>query len=124
MPIWLPDERASRPDDQLISWAAFEVDVPTLNGPTIHLAGYIEREGAGRVTSPLIGVDRATRTFTTRSYSTYRLVGAPGLSGDAEYVWKRWLRIWKVDVHRDVTDELLRVVDAGDRGAAQAQQGD
>lgn len=123
MPIWLPDELASRPDDQLLSWAAFEALVPGLEGPTIHLVGYIEREGAGRVTSPLIGVDRTTRTFTTRSYSTYRLVGAPGLSGDAEYVWKRWLRIWKVEVHRDVTDELLRELGIDTRGAGRARQG-
>lgn len=108
MPIWLPDEPASRPDDRLSSWAAFEALVPELDGPTLHLVGYVERESGGRVTSPLMGFDRVTRTFTTRGCSTYLLVGAPGLNGDAEYVWKRWLRLWNATVLRDVINEVLR----------------
>lgn len=113
MPIWLPDEPASRPDDKLTFWAAFEALVPDLDGPTLHLVGYIERESAGRVTSPLIGLDRQTRTCTTRSCSSYRLVGAPGLNGDGEYVWRRWLRLWKAEVLRDATQDLLDELDLG-----------
>jgi len=113
MSIWLPEEPASRPDDKLICWAAFEALVPDLDGPTLHLVGYIERESAGRVTSPLMGIDRATRTLTTRSCSSYRLVGAPGVNGDAEYVWRRWLRLWKAEVLRDATQDLLDELDLG-----------
>lgn len=113
MPIWLPHEPASMADDKLTCWRAFEALAPGLDGPTIHLVGYVEREGAGRVTSPLMGMDRITRTCTTRSCSSYRLVGAPGLNGDAEYVWRRWLRLWSAEVVRGATEDVLRELESG-----------
>ncbi|WP_425258158.1 hypothetical protein ACPOLB_21880 [Rubrivivax sp. RP6-9] len=107
MPAWLPPTAADQPSVTLTSWAAFEVQVPGLDAPTIHVAGYAEWEGSGRVTSPLKSVDAQRRSVVTSSGRVYRLQGGPGLSGDAEYVWRRWLRLWNATELSDATSALV-----------------
>jgi hypothetical protein len=111
MSIWLPPTAAAQPNVTLTSWAAYEVQIPGLDGPTMHVAGYIEWEGSGRVTSPLRAMDALRRSVVTRSGRVYRVTGGPGLSGDAEYAWRRWLKLWNVTVLGDVTAALLRGFD-------------
>lgn len=107
MTVWLPPTAAEQPNVTLTSWAAYEVQVPDLDAPTIHVAGYAESEGSGRVTSPLRSVDAQHRSVVTSSGRVYRLAGGAGLSGNAEYVWRRWLRLWDATVLSDATSTLL-----------------
>ncbi|ALV07721.1 hypothetical protein [Roseateles depolymerans] len=111
MSIFIPPTTAEQPDAVLTSWRAFEVEVPGLAGPTIHIAGYIGAEGCGRVTSPIEELDAANRSVVTSSGRVYQLRGAPGLNGDAEYVWAKWQRLWKTTVLADATADLLRQFD-------------
>lgn len=70
-----------------------------------HLCGWSGREG--RVSSPLQAFDADTRTATTRSGRLYRLAGAPGTDQDADWVWRGWCRVNRVESWTDVSAEYL-----------------
>jgi len=87
------------------------VRLPGLGGAeTLHLVGYAESCREGRVSSPVEAFDAATAMARTRSGRTYALAGPAGRNPDAEYVWRRWLRLNSVleaDA-KEVTEELVR----------------
>lgn len=89
MSVWLPPTANEQPEVSLVSWGAFEVLVPELGEPIIHIAGVREVGGEGRVSSPVAKVDAANRCVVTSTGRVYRLVGAPRLQGEASYVWQR-----------------------------------
>ena len=107
MTISIPPTTAEKPDATLSGWTVFEVDAPGIGHSTFHLVGFNEREGLGRVSSPVEQLDVRNRTGVTRSGSVYRLSGHPGLGGDATYTWELWQRLWRVSVPRDVTQEFV-----------------
>jgi hypothetical protein len=106
MSTWLPPTAAEQPDVTLTNWAAFEVNVARFHGPTIHLVGFAECEGTGRVTSPVAKLDAGSRCAVTSTGRVYRLAGAPGLNGDGHYVWQVWQRSWKATVLSDATGAI------------------
>lgn len=114
MSVWLPPTAEEQPDVSLVSWGAFEVLVPELGAPTIHIAGLLERAGEGRVSSPVAKVDGAGRCVITSTGRVYRLVGAPGLQGDASYVWGRWVWKWNAQVLSDAAPALVRAFQTGE----------
>jgi len=122
MSVWLPPTAAEQPNVTLTSWAAYEVQVPGLDVPTIHVAGYAEWEGSGRVTSPLQSIDAQHRSVVTSTGRVYRLAGAPGLSGDAEYVWRRWVRLWNATELSDATAALLEQFTAAASGSSEPSE--
>lgn len=108
MPLWVPPIVAEQPGILLISWAAFDVRISARNEPTLHLVGYVASERGGRVTSPVVELNVPTLCAVTESGRMYRLVGAPGLNLDAEYVWECWKRISNVTVLRDATQSIVQ----------------
>nr|MCP5285407.1 hypothetical protein [Burkholderiaceae bacterium] len=115
MPVVLPRiADAEPPTDTLHDWAVFEVLIPELGEPTVHVVGYIRCDGEGRALSPVQGFDSVTRCVATRSGSVYRLAGIPGMSSDAEYVWSRWRRLWSVTVLEDRTRWLRAEFEAAE----------
>lgn len=58
MPIWLPPTAAEQPDVTLNYWSAFEVPVPELGEPTIHIIGINARSGEGPGRSRTSGTSR------------------------------------------------------------------
>ena len=98
----------------LVSWGAFEVLVPELGAPTIHVVGLHQRAGEGRVSSSVAKVDGAGRCVVTSTGRVYRLVGAPGLQGDAEYVWRRWVWKWNAQVLSDAAPALVHAFETGE----------
>lgn len=107
MSTWLPPTAEEQPEVFLECWGAFEVLVPELGAPTIHVAGVRAAGGEGRVSSPVAKVNGAGRCVITSTGRIYRLVGAPGMRGDALYVWHRWLRSWSAEVLSDAAPALL-----------------
>lgn len=107
MSVWLPPTAEEQPEVSLVCWGAFEVLVPELGAPTIHVVGIRAQSGEGRVSSPVEMVDAATRCVVTSTGRRYRLVGAPGMQGDALYVWQRWVRNWSAEVLSDAAPALL-----------------
>lgn len=107
MSVWLPPTAEEQPEVSLVSWGAFEVLVPELGAPTIHIAGVREVGGEGRVSSPVAKVDALNRSVVTSTGRIYRLLGAPGLQGEATYVWQRWVRNWSAEVLSDAAPALL-----------------
>ena len=121
MSTWLPPTAAEEPDVALVAWGAFEVLVPELGTPTIHVAGMREAGATGRVSSPVAKVDAATRSVVTSTGRIYRLIGAPGLQGDATYVWTRWVWKWNATVLSDAAPALVQSfseAEANDAGQA------
>lgn len=107
MSVWLPPTADEQPEVSLVFWGAFEVLVPELGAPTIHVVGIRAQSGEGRVSSPVAKLDAPNRSVVTSTGRVYRLVGEPGVQGDADYVWRRWVFNWKADVLSDATPAML-----------------
>lgn len=116
MPVWSIAPVESCPEVTVASWQVFDVQLPPLNGVwTRHLVGYSEEDRQGQVSSPVETFCPSKRAGVTRSGRTYLLSGRPGMGADAEYVWNRWKRIWKVPPEsvRDVTSEVWTLISTG-----------
>jgi hypothetical protein len=113
MSTWLPPTAEEQPEVSLVDWGAFEVLVPELGAPSIHVAGVRAAGGEGRVSSPVARVNGAGRCVVTSTGRVYRLIGAPGLQGDAAYVWRRWVASWRASVLSDATPALLQAFEVG-----------
>lgn len=72
-----------------------------------HLSGYVPRNLEGRVSSAIVALDLEGGRVETKSGRVYRLMGAPGLNPDAEYVLAQWLAIYGTDDYEDITDEVV-----------------
>jgi hypothetical protein len=72
-----------------------------------HFVGFDTVNNDGRVSTPIRVFDPVTRTGSTATGSTYQLVGRAGRDKDAEYVWSRVVRIWKIESWQDVTQDLV-----------------
>jgi len=68
-----------------------------------HLVGFIYGK-SGRVTSAIKSFDGDLRKITTLSGRLYTLIGAPGYSEDANYVWQNWKLKCRVLEDLDVSD--------------------
>ena len=106
MPTWTPPPTVSQPGVELRGWAAFEALLPGIGHPTLHFVGYNDAIGEGRVSSPILQFDGATKCGISRSGRIYRLVGGAGLGNDAQYVWARWLSTWDATELRNCSDSF------------------
>lgn len=111
--IWPIDSVDVRPRVQLSSWRAYEVAHPRGEALSRHLVGYVLDCDHGQVSSPVVRIDTAARCCVTHSGRVYELVGEPGYNEDAMYVWHRWMEVNVVVDARDLTDELLQLLDGG-----------
>lgn len=107
MPVWLPPTDEEQPEASLVFWGAFEVLVPKLGAPTIRVVGVRAQSGEGRLSSPVAKVDAPNPSVVTSTGHVYRLVGEPGVQGDADYVWRRWVFSWRAEVLGDAAPALL-----------------
>ncbi|MBR7915861.1 hypothetical protein KDX16_08395 [Burkholderia vietnamiensis] len=102
MPIWKIAPVNDEPGVSLIQWSILETD----NG-TRHFVGTDERDSTGRVSSDVMTFDHLTLRGQTQSGRVYQLIGRPGWSSNAEYVWKYWCRVNSVTSYTNVTEQLL-----------------
>lgn len=111
MPVWKTIPVAEQPDYVLQSWQVYEL--PSLDGEGMdhHFVG---RGGygfdPGRVSSRIVEFDPEQMVGITRSGRRYQLQGPPGHSGDGNYVFDRWLKMFEVDTSKvtDVTEQYTR----------------
>lgn len=101
--IWRPASVTAEPEVNLSQWAVFRVagDADT-DSDTVHFVGDTGYEG--RVCSPIKTYDPTTRRGITQSGRIYGLVGKPGLSSDARYVWGHWLSMCGNPEYTDITE--------------------
>ena len=111
MAVWNITSVDETPELQLARWSIREVQPRG----TRHLVGYNLTEDEGRVSSTITAYDPDRRRAMTESGRVYELVGRPGHDGDAEYVWRAWLRLLGEAVTwHDVTNEYLPQVAGGE----------
>lgn len=110
MPVWLPATAKEEPDVTLTSWGAFEVLIPRIGRPTMHVVGYSNEGGEGRVSSSFTKLNAERGQVISKSGRAYRLEGPPGLHPDADYVWQQWQSTWDVSVLRDLAFELFETI--------------
>lgn len=110
MPIWLPATAQDEPDVTLTSWGAFEVLIPRIGRPTMHVVGYSNEGREGRVSSSFTKLDAKRGQVITKSGRVYRLEGPPELHPDADYVWQQWQSTWEVSVLKDLSLELFETL--------------
>lgn len=106
MPTWLPPATAEQPNVVLTNWSAFEVLIPRLGKPTLHVAGRAVDEGSGRVSSPVVTIDERQRRVVTRSGRVYGLIGDPCDHPDVAYLVQAWLEGFDATLLRDATHEI------------------
>lgn len=102
MTIWRIAPVSEEPGVTLSRWRIME----TSNG-TRHFVGADNRDLTGRVSSEVVTFDHLGLRGETRSGRIYQLIGEPGWSDNADYVWKRWCAINQVAAYVDVTKQLL-----------------
>lgn len=91
----------------LKDWQVIEVRLPGFDVPTLHFNGYAVENHEGRVSSPIVAFDRATRIGQTWSGRQYRLQGEPGAyNEDAIYVLRRWLDMKVIAEYRGATGDI------------------
>lgn len=98
MSIWSIAPVAEQPESTLTDWQVMELP----NGDR-HLVGYAVEDKEGRASSAIDTFDLVNLRAVTSSGRVYQLRGRPGWNKDAEYVWKRWLRINDAAVYVDVS---------------------
>jgi hypothetical protein len=97
---------SERPKETMTNWKIVRAEFPD-DTSSHHLLGVTEGYSPGRVSSAIQKFNKTTMTLTTKSGREYTLVGPPGFSGDAEYVWTSWCARNKVVSHTDVTVEFV-----------------
>ncbi|KVK93974.1 hypothetical protein WJ47_00160 [Burkholderia ubonensis] len=102
MPIWRIAPVIDEPEVSLSRWKILE----TADGIR-HFVGADSRDRTGRVSSEVVTFDPRSLRGETRSGRIYQLIGEPGRSDNADYVWKRWCELNSVTAFVDVTKQLL-----------------
>lgn len=102
MALWSIASIAAEPEVSIARWRVLET-----NGGTRHFVGVDERDLSGRVSSAIVDFDCETLRGTTLSGRVYQLVGNPGWSDNADYVWERWCKVNNVTTYVEVTKQLL-----------------
>jgi len=101
--IWQTKPVEDEPVIALSRWHVFAVPSPKGEGVDHHFNGYRSEVGEGRVSSKIMEFDQEKMIGTTRSGRKYQLIGQPGSTMDAVYVYHNWLRMNSV-VEEDVED--------------------
>ena len=102
MPIWNTTSVDENPVLELAAWMVVEVTPP---GTDRHFVGWNLTEREGRTSSKIVSYDKETKIGITNSGRQYKLVGEPGLDGDAVYTFTKWCKINAVESYEDVSDE-------------------
>lgn len=105
MSIWRTTSIKETPEIELSNWKIYEVESESWPKKTKHFVGYNLTEGEGRVSSAIVEFDYETMTGRTKSGRVYKLVGSPGTSQDASYVWSRWCKINEISSIEEVNIE-------------------
>jgi hypothetical protein len=98
--IWTTAPVAEQPELTLESWS-----VRQLPSGDRHFVGWCCENAEGRVSTVVTEFDAQTMRGRTDSGRVYQLAGPPGSDTDAEYVWRRWLRVNKETSWADVAVE-------------------
>jgi hypothetical protein len=102
MTVWSIGSVDSEPEVSIARWKVIEIDAGTR-----HFVGLDERDLTGRVSSAIVAFDHETLRGKTLSGRVYQLVGSPGTSDNADYVWQRWCEVNEVRSFSDVSAQLL-----------------
>ena len=115
--LWRTQPVREQPQVVLLDWQVHQLD----NGDR-HLVGWCEDQQEGRVSSRIVAFDAATHSCRTASGRVYALRGPSGWHGDADYVWGRWQRLYRVQDPIEVSAEVERAMSeaAGTRAAGRA----
>lgn len=90
---------------KLNNWSVFEVTT-NLNGEvksTIHIVG-TENAHTGRVSPPIVTMNRKTKTFKCIHSDEYQLDGTAGKTTNSEYVFNRWIESIPEHTLKEITD--------------------
>lgn len=88
-------------------WGAFLLAIPSLDGPTVHLAGRNPETGRARVSSPVKLVLVREGRVITESGRIYEVVGNPGRTAFCLLALKGWAPTLKTVVVANVTRKLF-----------------
>lgn len=108
MSTYRPAPASEVPTTSLTQWRAYRVKSkhPKVHN-TVHLVGRVADDGDGRVSSAVKRWDATTQEGVTASGRVYRLIGQPGSSMDALYVWREWCKQHKITEIKDVSERYV-----------------
>ncbi|WP_333875759.1 hypothetical protein [Methylobacter sp.] len=104
MTIYAVDPPDEYPEN-IIRWSVREVLCCGSEERTRHLVGYIPLLRSGRASTSIQAFDRERMRISTSSGRVYQLEGQPGITSDAEYVWKYWKSANEANDEIDVSDQ-------------------
>jgi len=101
--VYRPTPVTDEPVTSLYQWMVYTVELPGMEGNTIHFVGWTGWEG--RVSSAIQAYDPTTKEGVSRSGRIYKLEGHSGYNSDAVYVWATWKQMNAVQKWNNVTDD-------------------
>jgi hypothetical protein len=102
MTLWSIAYLAEEPEACVVRWRVLEI-----NDGTRHFVGVDDRRLSGRVSSAVVAFDNQTLRGQSLSGRVYPLIGNPGRSENADYVWQQWCAVNEVQSFADVTERLF-----------------
>lgn len=102
MPVWSVASVCAEPTMSLGEWRILETE-----GGSRHFVGCNLRDYTGRVSTEIQQFDPSQLRGVTLSGRVYQLVGSPGYSADAHYVWQCWCCLNNVMRFTDVTARTI-----------------
>lgn len=113
MTFWKIRPVSELPHVTLELWAVFEVDDTSRHeSVTRHFVGYVSEAQHGQVSSAIQVFDAASMSGITLSGRRYTLLGPPGTHPDTQYIWGVWKARNKITDELDVTEAVLREIEA------------
>ena len=98
MSFWTPAPIEDHPEVYMSRWKIIEATDDS-GVKSRHFVGL--DEFGGRVSSAIQKFDLDKKTGVTNSGRVYKLIGCPGTSVDAEYVWSVWKK------HNKITEQTI-----------------
>jgi hypothetical protein len=100
--LWKVASIAEEPEVRISRWRIIEISAGTK-----HFVGVDQLDLSGRFSSAIVVFDSQMLRGQTVSGRVYQLMGVPGRSDNADYVWQQWCAINEVESFSDVTGKLF-----------------
>lgn len=105
--VLTPPAVVSSPQQRLLRWRVWEVQVPAYDAPSWHIIGHLTEAACAKVSSALATVSAAGDEAVSKTGSVYGLLNPPGVDAIAAQLWDAWRRQHGVVVLREVTSDVL-----------------
>ena len=98
---------------ELSHWSVYEVPMYGLDAPwTRHFVGFVQALGLAQVSSAILMFDQDHSVGASTNHRVFQLLGQSGRHWECVQLWARWKAMNGIQVERDITSSISRVIGA------------